>query len=638
MGLHPFSRNSVVRGAAILAGAVLAFSAGTSAAQASPPIIRAAITSPPTVISLTFDDGNADQMTALPILDSVGMKGTFYITTGWTNYSGYMTQANLATLAAHGQEIGGHTVSHPDLTTLSTTEMTKQICQGRNTLAGWGFPTTSFAYPFASVNASVEAAVQACGFNSARNLGDTRTRFGGTAGLFAETMPPADPFQTRAPDEVDSRWTLADLKSAVTNAEPAGGWVQLSFHHVCATTCDPLKLSITPTLLQQFTSWLALRTPTASGSTSNTTVKTVAQVIGGAVKQLVPSTNNFAPGPGPGVNGIANPSLETAGGPGLPPQCFQPGGFGVSTPTFATVSTAHTGTVAEEVTVTGLVAGSSVDFLQQQDLGTCAPTATPGHSYSLRTWYTATTTTQFDVWYRNAVGGWIYWTSSPYFAASSTYSQAIWTTPAVPAGATGITFGLNLIQNGTLITDDYALYDSVGAPSTLPPAPGPGVNGIVNPSLEQAGTGGIARCWMTGGFGTNTAAFAVATPGRTGTVAERLTMTGYASGDAKLLPTMDLGECAPTVTTGHTYSLRTWYLSTAPTQFAVYLRNSAGVWSYWTSSPWFTSSSAYTQAVWQTSAIPAGYTGISFGLNLFQNGQLTTDDYALYYTVGAPTP
>ena len=54
----------------------------------------------------------------------------------------------------------------------------------------------------------------------------------------------------------------------------------------------------------------------------------------------------------------------------------------------------------------------------------------------------------------------------PLFAASS-WTQANWTTPAVPSGATGLSFGLNLAAAGSLTTDDYALSDEGTAP---PPA------------------------------------------------------------------------------------------------------------------------------------------------------------------------
>ncbi|HSP52313.1 MAG TPA: cell wall-binding repeat-containing protein, partial [Cryobacterium sp.] len=54
--------------------------------------------------------------------------------------------------------------------------------------------------------------------------------------------------------------------------------------------------------------------------------------------------------------------------------------------------------------------------------------------------------------------------------ASPTYTQATWTTDVIPPGTTGISFGLNLIQNGTLVTDDYALYNTVGAPDAGAPS------------------------------------------------------------------------------------------------------------------------------------------------------------------------
>jgi len=73
------------------------------------------------------------------------------------------------------------------------------------------------------------------------------------------------------------------------------------------------------------------------------------------------------------------------------------------------------------------------------------------------------------------------------------------------------------------------------------------------------------------------------------------------------------------------------------TQFAVYLRSTSGSWSYWTSSPWFSSAADWTQADWTTAAIPAGYNGISFALTIFGNGTLRTDDLQLYDSTGAPS-
>jgi hypothetical protein len=98
------------------------------------------------------------------------------------------------------------------------------------------------------------------------------------------------------------------------------------------------------------------------------------------------------------------------------------------------------------------------------DAGSCAPPAIAGHSYSLRVWYTSSAAAQFSVYYRDAAGTWVYWTSSPWLAASASYTQGSFTTPVLPPGATAVSFGLGLFNDGTLTTDDYAMYDTLGAP------------------------------------------------------------------------------------------------------------------------------------------------------------------------------
>ncbi|WP_308799464.1 polysaccharide deacetylase family protein [Agromyces silvae] len=440
--------------AALVTAAVLATSLLATAAPA------AALEGAPTVVSLTFDDSNANQNTAASILNANNLDGTFYATTGFVGQPGYQTRADLEALAAAGHEIAGHSVSHPDMATLTPTEARAQACQSRATLTAWGFQVTSFAYPYASLNATAKQAVVDCGYNTARNLGDIETRFGCSGCGFAEAVPPADPFELRVPDQVDSTWTLADLQNTVINAEnTGGGWIGLTFHHIC-DDCDVEGLNVSPALFTQFVQWLAARP-----ATHNTSVKTVHQVFGGAVKPVTGTT--FPPAPAPGVNGIKNPSLEELGTNGVP-DCFMLAGYGTNAPTFSRVSPGRTGNVAEQVVMANYVDGDAKTIMTM-DFGSCAPTVTEGHQYSLRTWYTSTVVTQFAVYLRNGVGGWVYWTSSPWFAPAAAYTQAIWDSPPIPAGYNGISFGLNLFSNGQLVTDDYELYDLSGAPTTTVP-------------------------------------------------------------------------------------------------------------------------------------------------------------------------
>src|SRR4051794_34042761 len=84
-----------------------------------------------TVVSLTFDDGLADQAQVPAMLDSHGMKGTFFITAGNTGTAGQLTWAQLSTIAADGNEIAGHTLDHTDLTTVDSATARYQVCENR---------------------------------------------------------------------------------------------------------------------------------------------------------------------------------------------------------------------------------------------------------------------------------------------------------------------------------------------------------------------------------------------------------------------------------------------------------------------------------------------------------------------------
>jgi len=438
---------------AVIAAIVVAGFAGAGV-QGMPSSSAVAAPAVQTVVSLTFDDGTSDQRIAAPIMQELGMRGTFFVPSGFIGSPGYLTRDDLSRLAAAGHEIGGHTVLHPDLGTLPGEELRRQICNDRATLLGWGFQVSSFAYPFAVSTPEAEAVVKECGYNSGRMLGDIRSRFGCEECYYAAVIPPRDPYYTEAYDMVDSTWTIDDLKNAVVNAENAvideekvPGWLQLTFHDFCIVEC-----SSTATPLSMFTEFLRWLQPRAT--TNNTVVKTVAEVIGGPVQPAVvePLPNP----PAPGANGIVNPGLEELGGTGLP-YCWGPATYGDLEADF-TLSPGRTGAVASALTVSRHKEGDA-KLVPQLDLGACAPTVIPGHRYFLHTWYTSTTVTQYSVYLRNSQGVWDYWLSSPWYEASSDWASAEWVLPPIPEGSTGISFGLALFENGSLTTDDYRLYD-----------------------------------------------------------------------------------------------------------------------------------------------------------------------------------
>jgi len=228
-----------------------------------------------TVVTIGFDDGTADQLGALPILQAHGMTATFFVNTGSIGDPEHLSPADLHTLSAAGNEIAGHTLNHVNLAPLTTAEARQEVCTDRNTLLAEGFPATSFAYPFGSFDSGTEQIVRDCGYNSGRGVAGISKM-----GPFAETIPPLDPYATRTPPNPKKSTKLSTLEAYVLNAEAnGGGWVQFVFHRLCEQ-CGPY--AITPAKLAAFLDFL--QGEVASG---RVTVQTTAQVIGGPVQPPV---------------------------------------------------------------------------------------------------------------------------------------------------------------------------------------------------------------------------------------------------------------------------------------------------------------------------------------------------------------
>lgn len=147
---------------------------------------------PPGRLALTFDDGMHDNhAVALPLLRELGVPATFYITTGlmgkpnpWmspTSGERMMVAEELRDLAAAGMELGGHTVSHPDVSALDYEQCLEEIGRGREQLeAAAGVRATTFAYPFGRYGPAAHRAARDAGFDAAVTVdgrGDLADRY-----------------------------------------------------------------------------------------------------------------------------------------------------------------------------------------------------------------------------------------------------------------------------------------------------------------------------------------------------------------------------------------------------------------------------------------------------------------------------
>ena len=233
-----------------------------------------------TIVSLTFDDGTADQYLVRPLLAAAGLRATFYVNSSTVGSSAaFLSWEELCGLAADGHEIGGHTLDHVDLTAVDAGEAARQVAQDRDALASRGFAVTGFAYPFGARSESVESIVRDCGYRSARRswgLCAAGTKPTGCAEPIAETVPPKDSWAVRSIPSIRTSNTLAELQGVVTRAEDAGGgWVPLVFHRVSDEGGEG-GYSVGPATLAAFAEWLAGR------ASQGTHVRAVRDVVGRA--------------------------------------------------------------------------------------------------------------------------------------------------------------------------------------------------------------------------------------------------------------------------------------------------------------------------------------------------------------------
>lgn len=111
---------------------------------------------PPTstggIFTLTFDDGwLTTYETAYPILKKLGFKGNVAVNANPidSNWVGYMTLPQLKELDAAGWSIVSHSLSHRDLTTLSDSELERELRDSKAWLVKNNFgPTDVFVVPF----------------------------------------------------------------------------------------------------------------------------------------------------------------------------------------------------------------------------------------------------------------------------------------------------------------------------------------------------------------------------------------------------------------------------------------------------------------------------------------------------------
>jgi peptidoglycan/xylan/chitin deacetylase (PgdA/CDA1 family) len=405
----------------------------------------------PLTVTIDFDDGTADQYQTGALLKAHAMPGVYFVNSGRLGLtSEYMSAAQVTSLQAAGNEIGGHTVFHLHLPQQSPAEQQRQICTDRDQLLAQGLRVTDLAFPFGEFTAATQSIAQHCGYDAVRTTEDGNGN--------VDTLPPANPYQLSALSSLGSDTTAQDIIGEVTKAEKQGGLVQVFFHRVC--TLAPCRSNaIRISVFTQVLDWLA-----AQRKAGALRVTTLARAVGGPVRATV------AAPPPTATLGVPNASFE--GGSSVPdtPTCWEHtvSGDG-NTATWSLVHDAHSGAWAEHVDAPHVAGG--IGLVVTQDEGSCASPAVAGDRYTYSVWYESDAPVALVSYRRLAAGGYVpIALSTPFPASPGQWSFATTQTNPLAAGTTGISIGVVMKASGHFTFDDFTLADAGPAPVAVPAA------------------------------------------------------------------------------------------------------------------------------------------------------------------------
>ncbi len=137
----------------------------------------------PGLAAITFDDGmRNNRSVALPILQEYGIPATVYVTIGflggvspWIGSQAdgaIMEESELRELAVAGWELGAHTMTHADLSTLDYDACLEEIEDSRDALERIaGVEVKTFAYPFGRYGTAALQATRDAGLLAAVTTG-----------------------------------------------------------------------------------------------------------------------------------------------------------------------------------------------------------------------------------------------------------------------------------------------------------------------------------------------------------------------------------------------------------------------------------------------------------------------------------
>jgi peptidoglycan/xylan/chitin deacetylase (PgdA/CDA1 family) len=139
------------------------------------------------VVGLTFDAGaNAAALPSiLATLAHEGVRATFFLTGQWAAAN----PAGVASIRAGGHRVGNHSMTHPEFTSLSDSEIREELHRAEQAIsAGGADPRPLFRFPFGDRDPRSIAAVNDAGYVPVRWTVDTLGWQGTSSGRSAQEV------------------------------------------------------------------------------------------------------------------------------------------------------------------------------------------------------------------------------------------------------------------------------------------------------------------------------------------------------------------------------------------------------------------------------------------------------------------
>jgi peptidoglycan/xylan/chitin deacetylase (PgdA/CDA1 family) len=185
------------------------------------------------LVSLTFDDGyESSYLGGLPLLQKYGFNSTQFIVTNLVGTEGYMSRAQVKAFSTAGSEIGSHSLTHPEMTTLTKAQYDKELANSQTKLQNWvGKPVTDFAFPEGLYNQAI--------------VNDAKPLYAATRGV-EPGLNSKDNFNAYdvKVQNIEYTTTAAQVADWVAQAQATKTWLVLVYHAVDPT--DTSEFNVTP--------------------------------------------------------------------------------------------------------------------------------------------------------------------------------------------------------------------------------------------------------------------------------------------------------------------------------------------------------------------------------------------------------